>query len=205
MQALPWLPRPLIIFVMIGETLTPCVQWHGQDSEGNMSEEQILFPIYGKDSELIECVRPQYWRIWFLGGISAWNESHPEQPLARVVGDKVMKDDGAPIVRIVANECSRMNTASLACQVVQVGGEDGVLYSPATYENRDVEEELPKHNLDEKLQREWRQFYQDLECPNIEFAIDKMYLGYPGLYASRYAVWLREQRRLDEEFALDLR
>lgn len=202
MQALSWLPRPLIIFAMIGKTLTPCVQWHGQDSDGKISEEQMLFSIYGHDAKYIECVRADFWRVSFLGSILVWNKDYPKGPYAHVVDGKVKEDGDIPIIRMMANELFSHESFSLTCLVIQ-RAEQGVLYSPATYENQDAYDELPRHEVDKDLQLDWRQFYQDPKCTDIGFAVERMYPGYPGRHAQKYAAWCKEQRKLDEAFFYD--
>jgi len=202
MQALPWLPRPLIIFAMIGETLTPCVQWHGQDSEGNITEEQMLFPLYGHDAQFIETIKSDFWRVSFLGEMGIWNERYPKTPYARVKNGKAEKGSNGLIARIIANELFEHDTFALTCFAVQVE-EWNRLYAPATYDNRDAYDELPRHDVDRDLQANWRNFYRGLGRVNVQEAVEGMYPGYPGRHAQKYAQWLKERRRLDEAFFND--
>ena len=201
MQKLPWFPRPLIIFTMIGEKSTPCVQWHGQDSEGNVSEEQMLFPIYGREAQYIEMVRPDFWRVSFLGNMSVWNEKYPDRPYARAARGKVVKGPDVPIVRMISNELFSHDTFVLSCPVIQCG-EDGLLYSPAVYDNPDAYDELPRHEIDRDLQINWRNLYKGLGRfdSNIREAVEGMYPGYPRWHARKYVEWLEEQHQREEEY-----
>lgn len=192
MQKLPWLPRPLIIFALIAGKETPCVQWHGQDYRGNVTEEQMLFPLYGHDARYAEVVRPDFWRVSFLGSMNAWNEQHPERPFAHMVEDEVVEGGTIPIARMMANELFSHPTFSLTCFVVNCA-ENGLLYTPAVYENLDVYYELPKHEVDKDLQSDWRQFYRDSSCENISHSVDRVAgCDYMGVYARRYERWTRE-------------
>lgn len=60
---LPWIPRPLVIFAHLGKGIAPCIQWYGEGPGGNISEQQMLFPIYGKGAEVVNEVKPECWRI----------------------------------------------------------------------------------------------------------------------------------------------
>jgi hypothetical protein len=195
MQALPWLPRPLIIFAMICDKVTPCVQWHGQDSEGNVTDEQMLFPIYGKDSEIIECVRPEYWTVAYLGCISTWNEKRPNGPH---LGADHTND--APFIQFMSNEIFSHETFQYFCPVIQLG-KQGVLYSPQTYENLNAPKELPRHGLDSNIQDKWRKAYlnPDLDIKKeVERVVDLLDL-FPEIYSPRYHHWLRTGRVWPEQ------
>lgn len=197
MQNLPWFPRPLIIFAMICGRATPCVQWHGQDWQGKITEEQMLFPICGRGSELIECVRPEYWMVSFLGCISVWNKMHPEHQFVSVAEGEVKRQSDISIIRIIANELFAHETVSLICPIIRLG-EGGVLYSPQTYENPNAQDELPWHGLDHDLQSQWRKAYLNEDITDISHAVESQLARlhwYPDCYLSRYHAYLRERDR----------
>lgn len=159
MSQLLWIPRPLIVFAKITNEKIPCVQWHGQDWEGGVTEEQFLFPLCGKDSKLIECVREDFWRVRFLGSIGEWNKSHPSRPYAVIRNKEIWFGmESRCIIHVVTNELWRHADFSIICEVV-ARAEDGRLLTPHTYENPNVHDELPLYECDKEIQREWRRPY----------------------------------------------
>ncbi|OHA80085.1 MAG: hypothetical protein A2675_01085 [Candidatus Yonathbacteria bacterium RIFCSPHIGHO2_01_FULL_51_10] len=130
MQKLPWLPRPLIVFAPIAGEITPCVQWHGQESSGDVTDEQFLFPLCGLNAQYIEVVRPDFWRVASIGNV----------------------------VELVANELCSHPDFLLVCGVV-ARSQQGILLFPQVYENPDVHDELPRDDEDKEFQRLFRYYY----------------------------------------------
>ena len=188
MQKLPWFPRPLIALAHVAGKPTFCVQWHGQDSDGRVSDEQMLFPIYGDGLEDLETVRPYHLRVSFLGSVGAWNKENPDSPLSFAAeegyGDSL-------IVRTVANELFSHEAWVFSCFVASPV-ESGVSYTPATYYNPDVCDELPHLGIDEGLQEAWRGIYLDPRMANsIEDMVGRLVdaQGHFNISAARYKAW----------------
>ncbi|MDQ5962867.1 MAG: hypothetical protein QG653_674 [Patescibacteria group bacterium] len=159
MQKLPWLPRPLVIMVPINGVRTPCVQWHGIDSSGVVTEEQMLFPVIGADSKYIECVREDYWRVKYLGGVETWNKEFGDF-FGCIDASRARPDNS--IVFLRANELFSHATFSVNGFIV-ARAEEGRLFRPSVYHNLECEAELPKYDVDKFLQvgeRSWRERYK---------------------------------------------
>ena len=178
----------------------PCVQWHGQDWQGNITKEQFLFPICGKQSKLIECVREDFWRVRFLGSLSEWNKRYPDRPYAVVSNGKVqVETEQRSIIHIVANELWRHDDFSLVCSVVRRVDEDSRLLAPCTYENHDVHDELPLYECDKEIQKEWRLAYVENPSAIGEGTHRLNFLLSDGYHSMRtaplYFAYLREHWR----------
>lgn len=182
---------------MISGKLMPCVQWHGQDSEGNVTEKQMLFPIFGEESQYIECVREDFWRVSYLGDIKSWNALNKNQFVV-ILNNSLGQD--APIIFLQANELFTHNTFSLKCRVIQLG-ENGVLFSPHTYHNPDCYGELPRRDFDKGFQKNWRLPYKNPECQDIEAEIDHLCAKdfYWSHLRRRYSTLLAEAEKHDRD------
>jgi len=159
----------------------------------------MLFPIYGKEAEYIECICVELWRVAFLGTIASWNNRHPDHPKGFSVPGRTSRLEAhelasqAPFIELCAWEYPDGAAPAFVLPVVSVVM-NGVLYHPATYENFDVVAELPRCDVDHQLQLEWRKHYEEDLTNDIAGRIDgdPGIVGYGGAFnphAYRYMQW----------------
>jgi hypothetical protein len=147
----------------------------------------MLFPLYGDELYVTRTVRPEYWRIAFLGSLVDWKRENPTHEDASKVTDDLV----TPIVTIHANECFSHGTWRFTFPVATAVWK-GVPYTPVLYENLDVYHELPKHDVDHDLQFEWRRPYQDRACKNVARLVEsRIEWPYGATYAALEAEWIR--------------
>ena len=150
MKNLPVLPTPLIFEILIFDQGTDCLQWYGQDSAGNKTSEQFLFPMLTPEKSSIHLIHPRFWRIAYIGKMSEWRRR-----------DEFVKTSDDPIVACLqANECFRLNaTEECVASLVLLANDGGRLIYPASYEDENILASLPRNDDDKCRQEVIRECY----------------------------------------------